>query len=507
MSRRVAVGVLTTTSLIGALVSLPSTADARGRSTDVPHVVVFGLDGVRWDKLAANAPRINGLIKSGYGSPTSLYANPMAPTSSGPGWGTNATGVWPDKHKITSNDFPGNDLKTYPDFLTRLERVDPAFTTYAATDWAPLGQQSSGGPIFSDAIDRKYSLDGDTDGYPVTDPKIATDAANHISKNAPRASFVYFGNVDEAGHEHGGASPEYAQAVRTADAQVGKVIDAIKTRPRFAQEKWQFIVTTDHGHTDAGGHGGSSVEERTSFIVASGAGIPATGTPAIRPKNVDVAATVFQHLGVKPPASWGLDGRPINAVSRDPFDTMIGSLGARVDETGVPADVRGWTHSVPTGWSIDNSAMGTGGVTEWQGWSLTTDEFWTRAAPDQQRESNVRSRGVFAVADSDEWSDKATSGPFNSALVTPAYDVRGRAAVSLGFVSHYLKDGDETAAVSVSFDGGPERNVLTYTGDRIAATEKLSVAVPSGAQKMTVKFRLSNGVNNWYWAIDDVTVS
>lgn len=69
------------------------------------------------------------------------------------------------------------------------------------------------------------------------------------------------------------------------------------------------------------------------------------------------------------------------------------------------------------GWSVDNSRMGTGGVTEWAGWAFATDEFWSRSQRDQWRELNVRSRDVFAVADSDEWDDKSHTGAFDS---TPA---------------------------------------------------------------------------------------
>lgn len=30
----------------------------------------------------------------------------------------------------------------------------------------------------------------------------------------------------------------------------------------------------------------------------------------------------------------------------------------------------------------------------------------------------------------------------------------------------------------------------------------LTAAVPAGAQRAKIKFRLSNANNNWYWAVD-----
>lgn len=489
-------------SLTGAAVlataALPAlTATAAHTAATTHHVIVFGTDGTRWDKLQqADAPTLKSLIASGYASRTWLYAEPMAPTVSGPGWATNLTGVWPDKHKVLDNGFGGNNLATYHDFLSRAEETKPSLKTYAAVDWKPIGTT-----ILGSAIDKKETLDGDTDGYPVDDAKIATDASSYIKANGPDASFVYFGNVDEAGHEHGGASQQYLAAIATMDRQIGQVIAAVKARPTYSQETWDFIVTTDHGHTDAGGHGGNSWQERQSFVIANGA----HQTPSVKPRNVDVARTALADLGITPQASWGLDGVPIRTASTDPFDTL--TLKSRVDETGIPADVLGWTHATPAGWKIDNTGMGTGGVTEWQGWSFTDDDFWTRTDPGQGREANVRARGVFAVADSDEWSDKARTGTFNSALVSPAYSVAGKSSATLSFVSDYQKDGNETAQVLVSFDGGADKQVLTYTGDAIAKTERLSIPVPSGAQKMTVKWKLSNGDNNWFWAVDQPSVS
>ncbi|MCP2338161.1 alkaline phosphatase family protein [Actinomadura rupiterrae] len=464
------------------------------------HVVVFGTDGTRWDKvLAYDTPTIKSLISAGYATPSWLYAQPMAPTLSGPGWSTNLTGVWPDKHKVVDNAFTGNQIAQYPDFLTRIKTANSAFRTYAAVDWKPIGTY-----ILGAGVDRKDVLDGDTDGYPGDDAKIANTASAYIRDTGPDASFVYFGNVDEAGHQYGGASTQYRTAVETVDKQIGQVISAIKSRPTYASEQWLFVVTTDHGHTDAGGHGGNTPEERRSFVVAAGPGVPHT-TPPITGKNVDIAATALDYLGIARPSA--LDGQDVTTASSDPFDTLAGALKPRVDETGIPSSTLGWTQQTPSGWKIDNTGMGTGGVSEWRGWSFTDDEFWTSTQRGQGRETNVRARGVFAVADSDEWADKTFSGTFNSNLVSPAYPVAGKSQVTLSFGSHYLKDGNETAQVFVSFDGGAQTQVLKYTGDAQARIEHLAVSVPSGAQNMTVTWRLSNGNNNWYWAIDNPQVS
>lgn len=470
----------------------------RAVAATTEHVVVIGIDGLLFDKIApAAAPQLDALIAAGYRSKTQLYGSPMAPTLSGPGWATNLTGVWPDKHKVTANTWPSTNLAQYPDFLTRLEQFDSTLTTYAAVTWAPLLDGSAGRAPITSAVDTRYVSTGDAD--------TAAKAVAELKSQGPNATFLHFDDVDHAGHACGAAGACYRTAVEATDARVGQVVAAVKSRATYPNEKWTFILTSDHGHTDAGGHGGNTPPERASFVIESGAhGTP--GVPAIAPKNVDTAAEVLSIFGAPRPAA--LDGRPFATASSDPFDTKVGSLQARQDETAIPTPVLGWTKSLPSGWSVDNTGLGTGGVAEWSGWSLTTDDFWTRTDAGQAREANVRARGVFAVADSDEWSDKTHSGTYNTKLSTPTYSgISGRTTATLRFSSHYRKEGREVAAVSVSFNGGAPREVLRYSGDVLAKSEVVSVPIPAGATTVRFTWSLTNGNNNWYWAVDAPSVS
>jgi hypothetical protein len=145
-------------------------------------------------------------------------------------------------------------------------------------------------------------------------------------------------------------------------------------------------------------------------------------------------------------------------------------------------------------------------MTEWRGWSFATDEFWSRTQRDQWRELNVRARGVFAVADSDEWSDKAFSGPYDSTLVTPAYDVTGWSRVRLDFTTLYRQEGAQQAQVLASFNGGTPAVVRNYTSDVVSQPQSLTVDVPAGATSVSFRFRYT-GSNNWYWVIDGVRIS
>ncbi len=75
----------------------------------------------------------------------------------------------------------------------------------------------------------------------------------------------------------------------------------------------------------------------------------------------------------------------------------------------------------------------------------------------------MHNRNVFAVADSDEWDDKAhDAGQFDSTLVSPSYKVRGGKTATLSFASNYRIDGPQSGEVFVSFDGGEPLLVKSY---------------------------------------------
>ncbi|MGC0418151.1 alkaline phosphatase family protein [Embleya sp. AB8] len=480
-----------------ALAAGPASADGLPPlpgGTKKTKTLVIGIDGLRFDKLqSGDAPNLKALMAGGVTAPSNLYAQPFAPTVSGPGWSSIATGVWPDKHGVHDNSFAGSQYDKYPDFATRLETAQPAASTLVVGAWEPISTK-----IFSPKVDVRIPT-GENDDV------AADDTAQYLSTGNPDVAFLHLDAVDDAGHGKGGASPEYAKAVQEADTRVGKVLSALRARPTYAQEDWLIMVTADHGHTDSGGHGGDSPQERQTFVIANGAGLPA-GSVRYDVRLVDIAPTVLKHEGVRIDPAWGLDGQPIDEIKPDAFDSLRPILSERVDETGIPAGIKGFTHTTPQGWSIDNSAMPAGGVTEWRGWSFATDEFFTHTESGQAREGNVRSRNVFAVADSDEWDDKAhAAGQFDSTLVSPAYPVEGKTKAELSYVSDYQVDGPQTGDVYVSWDGGAAKLVKSYRTNT-NQVERLTLDVPAGAKTAQIRFRYT-GTNSRFWAVDQVSLT
>ncbi|GHH83338.1 hypothetical protein GCM10018781_70380 [Kitasatospora indigofera] len=499
MSRPVR-AILATATLTAALLPLTgvqasaATGPYKGlpNGTKTAKTLVIGVDGTRYDKLlTADAPNIKALMASGLTAPSNLYANPLAPTLSGPGWSTIATGVWPDKHGVKDNTFAGSQFTLYPDFATRLETAAPSASTLVAASWNPIADT-----VFHGTPDLRIDESEN-------DTKTASDAVDYLTNGNPDTTMLHFDEVDEAGHSYGGTSTQYAAAIHSVDALVGQVVQAVRNRPTYAAEDWLIIVTTDHGHTDAGGHGGNSAVERQTFQVVNGAGYTA-GSVRYDVKPVDIAPTVLKHEGVTVNPAWQLDGKPIDEIVPDAFDALRPSLQTRVDETGIPAATKGFTHTPPAGWSIDNSRMPSGGVTEWRGWAFATDEFWTAAQLGQSRETNVRARNVFAVADSDEWDDKTHgTGQFDSTLVSPAFPVSGTQA-TISFANNYKVDGPQTGDLYVVFGTGTPQLVKSYRSD-LNSFEKLTVSVPVGATTAQLQFRYT-GTNSAFWTVDQVSV-
>ncbi|MGA4993447.1 alkaline phosphatase family protein [Nonomuraea bangladeshensis] len=303
-------------------------------------VLVVGMDGLRFDLLAASgAPVLTALMSAGaYGTSMLPYGEAGAPhtesigevvpkspepgddgsavarairsrTDSGPGWSSIATGVWPDKHGVVDNAFTDPRFLKFPDFLTRAKNARPDLVTSAFFSWAALAEHGAFGP----AIDHRFVLDGYTceGGWSAADERVTAEAERHLGEDDPDAVFVYLGDTDEVAHELGPHCPEYAAALQTQDAYLGRLLDAVRARPAYREERWTVLVTTDHGHVDEGGHGGVSDEERTVFVIAHHLGRDLGGRRLAAPRLVDVGPTALAALGVPIEPAWDLDGAPL----------------------------------------------------------------------------------------------------------------------------------------------------------------------------------------------------
>jgi hypothetical protein len=203
---------------------------------------------------------------------------------------------------------------------------------------------------------------------------------------------------------------------------------------------------------------------------------------------------------------------PAAILFQENFDSL--PLGPSVDEGLTGGTV--WTKIAPPGWTIDDSGVPDGGVTEWRGWSFANPAWWSAAAGDQGRSQFTKASGVVAIADPDEWDDLPRQpGFFNSLLNSPPIPLGGLAAgaAKLRFDSSWQPEAFQRAVVRASFDGGPPVDVLTYSsilGDPNYKPAALNESVvvdldnPAGAATVRLQFGLLDAGNNWWWGIDNL---
>jgi uncharacterized protein (TIGR02246 family) len=308
----------------------------------VPKVLVIGIDGVRPDVLAdVSTPTIDALIAEGSYTDD---ARTGYPSVSGPGWSSFLNGVWPDKHGVTDNGFGGARYERYPDFLTRIEQVRPDLETAAVIDWTPLARGESGDPPLSTDIDRTVVMDGYELGWAEADALSVDSAVSMLAGSDPDALFVYLGNPDEVSHQAGSIGAEYRAAIAEADAQVERLMEAVRARADYASEDWLILVSTDHGRRPDGGHGGDTVEERTIFYLAAGPSA-ARGRPEGEVGVVAIAPTALAHLGIPIDPGWALDGCPVG-LDRDDLPPCTATPARPVTEPIV-----GLLEALPDAWN------------------------------------------------------------------------------------------------------------------------------------------------------------
>ncbi|MCO5166800.1 MAG: alkaline phosphatase family protein [Planctomycetes bacterium] len=248
------------------------------------HLLVVLVDGLRVDD-AERLPAWRALAPS---SAVATIALPT-PTFSRPFYHLLLTGVPPDASGVRSNRFDG---RARHDAVTDRVRAAGGSAAFVAEgiDWLRRmhGRPGDGGTDADDAL-----------GAPLDEAVRRWRAAP-----APSLLLVHVIAVDEASHAHGVGSAAQRAALERADATLARLARAAEGAP--------VVVLSDHGHLDAGGHGGHEPEVARAPLLARALGLP----PGRLAEEVDatrLAATLAAWLGVPPPLT--AVGAPVEALA------------------------------------------------------------------------------------------------------------------------------------------------------------------------------------------------
>jgi len=243
------------------------------------------------------------------------------------------------------------------------------------------------------------------------------------------------------------------------------------------------------------------------------------------PPGATNAVLTFGYFNTDNNWWWAIDNIEVSALPRERVCVFTEDfeglpLGPNVDETVAGDEV--WTKTAPEGWTLDDSGVPgldepDNGVTEWAGWSFADNDWWA-SVDDQRRSEFELAIGTVAVADSDEYDDKGDPvGTFNTFMSTPPIAISDLEAgtAELTFDSSWRPESSQTAGITASFDGGDPLEVMLWVSNsgnpfyhdhNTNETVIVPLDNPEGAQNVVLTFGYYDASNNWWWAVDNLTV-
>src|SRR6478736_6020705 len=290
------------------------------------------LDGIPADVIEkVNTPvldeiaTVGGYTRAYVGGAKGSFSE--SPTVSAVGYNHLLTSTWSNKHNVWDNDIKAPNYNYWNIFrvakTARPELKTAVFSTWTDNRTKLVGEGLSG----AGNLKLDYSFDGfelDLTRFPhdkeskyisEIDELVSTEAASFIEKNAPDLSWVYLEFTDDMGHRHGDG-PIFYDAIQKADAQVGKIWNAIKTREKDHNEKWMIVITTDHGRDlqTGKGHGGQSDRERTTWITTNAKGLNERFKQL--PAVVDITPSLLRHLVIEPSPEFKQESDGVSFIGK-----------------------------------------------------------------------------------------------------------------------------------------------------------------------------------------------
>ncbi len=265
------------------------------------RVILMTLDGLRLDR-SRQLPALNQLRQKGADG----IGVTGQPSLSNPGRAVMATGASSEVHGITTN------------FATQTVEVDSVFSLARA---AGLKTAIAGIPFWYRAFGHHADQHLRTSKEPQpSDPDSLRDWQRRSCEESltfvRQTSFDFlvldWNAGDTASHDFGALAPATAAIYEVIDQCLGDVAASQDLRHTV------LIATSDHGHIETGGHGGSEPEVITVPLVLAGG--PIRAGAKISARQTDIAPTITALLGLPLPGTCEgrilLDGLDVNPSVR-----------------------------------------------------------------------------------------------------------------------------------------------------------------------------------------------
>lgn len=263
--------LVTSTSIMmfqNSLFSLSTICSPSGK-----RVCLIIIDGLRYDTVKKMS-FLNGITETQYGFKFKSICS--LPSLSRPGYERILTGSDTEINGINSNNMHIPSLTPGLPMLCKRRGLKTSVCGYY---WIF--------ELFPFQSDNSYC-------YYIRDGKTFEKSHMILKKTVPDFIIVHPMSLDNAGHAFGGLSMEYADEAVKIDKEVEKLWELSR------KMGYIFIVTSDHGHLDSGGHGGGSKAEiETPLIfIAENIGSLNLNTSKLEVHQRDIAPTICSVLGI-----------------------------------------------------------------------------------------------------------------------------------------------------------------------------------------------------------------
>ncbi|WP_116672322.1 alkaline phosphatase family protein, partial [Mycobacterium kubicae] len=337
-------------------------------ATPNENFLLIGTDGTNLSRILADpagTPNFHLLMDQSVTSASTIVGHTSV---SNPSWTTIQTGVWSETAGVTNNVYTPWTYDNWPTVYNQLEaaygnRVD----TTVIGNWPVITDIAGAGAFPADKI--QFVPHAANDPYWVASQNtVGTQTQTAIINADPTKGnfiFSYFVGVDEMGHQYGGASPEYAAALRNMDYNLGHygdgmsigtgsgVLGAVSDWELTHGEQWDVLMVTDHGHIDPNqfnrGHGFQSPLETATFLMWDQAGSNLPGDNGLINNSwqiVSTTPTIMNEFGI--PQLPYMQGAPLtspvfNGTYVDPGDNLFSVLSADFASQGYPDPIVNYT--------------------------------------------------------------------------------------------------------------------------------------------------------------------
>ncbi|SEW36704.1 LamG-like jellyroll fold domain-containing protein [Chitinophaga arvensicola] len=214
-------------------------------------VLVIAIEGARGQVVRdADIPNMKALL------PNSIYswdAVTDTATADAASWASLFTGVINYKNGVSGAAYTGNQFTAYPAFTQRFGERKLDITAISSST------------SLNDTLLKGNTLVKTTGN----DAATKDSAVGRLQHSDPDILVVALSSVHTAGVNNGFSdnADAYTTAIHQADAYIGEVLGAMRSRKNYASEDWLVIIASNHGGTDQGTYGGSSFAERNNFLL------------------------------------------------------------------------------------------------------------------------------------------------------------------------------------------------------------------------------------------------